>query len=301
MFASVIIPTIDRSSLARSVDSVLGQDFTADEFEVIVVNDTGRTLTPAAWQASPRVRILDSQKRNRCFARNAGAAVAKGRYLVFLDDDDWLLPVAFSTLWTVAQQNPSAGWIYGGVRFFDEHEHFLTEHHVGISGNGFVQLMGGDWIALTGSIIKSELFFEVGGFDPRFKAANIHEMNRKLAFRTELATSTQAVACVLRDRKSTTTDYGIFERLNVMSRDIVLSQKGAFSRMRRSATDAYWAGKVVRAYLTCVHFNMKERQFSVAFSRGWSALAGLLLAGPRVFQPTFWRAIRHFHSRANIY
>src|ERR1035437_3450278 len=101
MFVSVIIPTVDRPSLIRSVNSVLDQEFTEEEFEVIVVNDTGRALTPAPWQSSPRARILDSQKRNRCFARNAGATVAKGRFLIFLDDDDWLLPGAFAAHWAV--------------------------------------------------------------------------------------------------------------------------------------------------------------------------------------------------------
>jgi hypothetical protein len=244
--------------------------------------------------------VLDSQKRNRCFARNAGATVAKGRYLIFLDDDDWLLPGAFAAHWAVAQNSP-AGWIYGAVNFLDGDEKFLAEHHVGVSGNGLVQMAGGDWIALAGSIVRSDVFFQVGGFDPRYVAANIHEMNRKLAFCTELAYTKQPVASVLRDRKTTTTNYGIFERLNVMSRDAVLSQKGAFARMRGSVTDAYWAGKVVRSYLTCVQFNLREGNFAVALARGGYALAGMFSAGTSVFKPGFWRAILKHHSRSNIF
>ncbi len=37
MFLSVIIPSIGRESLKRSVESVIYQDFESDNFEVIVV------------------------------------------------------------------------------------------------------------------------------------------------------------------------------------------------------------------------------------------------------------------------
>lgn len=36
MFSSTVIPTIGRATLARAVQSVLEQDFNADDFEVIV-------------------------------------------------------------------------------------------------------------------------------------------------------------------------------------------------------------------------------------------------------------------------
>src|SRR5258706_4760557 len=97
MFCSTIMPTIGRPSVARSVQSVLDQSLTPGDFEVIVVNDSGRPLPAGDWQASPRVRQIDIQRRGQSVARNAGAAIARGRYLHFLDDDDWLLPGALAT------------------------------------------------------------------------------------------------------------------------------------------------------------------------------------------------------------
>jgi len=44
MFCSTIIPTIGRATLARAVQSVLEQDFTAADYEVIIVNDSGKPL-----------------------------------------------------------------------------------------------------------------------------------------------------------------------------------------------------------------------------------------------------------------
>ena len=99
MFCSTVIPTIGRSTLSRAVCSVLQQSFTADEFEVIVVNDSGSPLPDADWQHSDHVRVLHTNRRERSVARNTGAAIAEGRYLHFLDDDDWLLPGALKTFW----------------------------------------------------------------------------------------------------------------------------------------------------------------------------------------------------------
>ena len=108
MFCSTVIPTIGRPTLARSVDSVLGQSFTANNFEVILINDSGQPLPPAGWQRSERVRIINTNRHNRSVARNTGAAIARGRYLHFLDDDDWMLPDAFESLWELASASQAA-------------------------------------------------------------------------------------------------------------------------------------------------------------------------------------------------
>ncbi len=79
MFTTTIIPTIGRESLAQSVQSILEQDFSEEDFEVVVVNDSGKPLSYAPWQESKRVRIINMQRRERYFARNAGASIAKGR------------------------------------------------------------------------------------------------------------------------------------------------------------------------------------------------------------------------------
>ena len=94
MFCTSIIPTVGRKTLQRAVQSVLDQNFSADEFEVIVVNDSGSPLPFADWQSSPLVRVIHTDHQERCVARNTAAALAKGTYLHFLDDDDWMLPGA---------------------------------------------------------------------------------------------------------------------------------------------------------------------------------------------------------------
>ncbi len=87
MELSVIIPTKDRgdvfSRTLRSAYEAL-RDVAA---EIIVVNDSKtRTVVPDPACAD-RVTVLDNPKSGVASARNLGAAHARGRLLLFLDDD----------------------------------------------------------------------------------------------------------------------------------------------------------------------------------------------------------------------
>ncbi|MSP11864.1 MAG: glycosyltransferase family 2 protein [Chloroflexi bacterium] len=114
IFCSTIIPTIGRETLQRAITSVLEQRLAAANFEIIVVNDSGKPLLDGDWRGDRRVQVIATCCRERSVARNTGAAVARGQYLHFLDDDDWMLPGAFEHFWQLAQRAPHAAWLYGG-------------------------------------------------------------------------------------------------------------------------------------------------------------------------------------------
>jgi len=150
MFVSTVIPTIGRTALDRAVESVLQQQVSG-EFEVIVVNDSGCPLPSGDWQGSPRVRIVSTSRRERSVARNTGAALARGQYLHFLDDDDWLLPGAFRALKGLAE-NSEARWLYGGSQLVDRRGNKVIELHHSMAGNIALQVMAGEWIPLHAGV-----------------------------------------------------------------------------------------------------------------------------------------------------
>ena len=94
---SVLIPVYNREKYVRqAVESVLSQTF--GSFEVFAIDD-GSTDGSAEILKSfgNRIRFLQQSNRGPEAARNAGAALAQGEYLVFLDSDDFLFPYAFET------------------------------------------------------------------------------------------------------------------------------------------------------------------------------------------------------------
>ena len=91
MDLSVIIPTYNsRDLLVATLQSLLAQDYAADRYEIIIVDDGSTDGSDEAVQGlDGPVRLTYERRRNmgRGAARNAGARLARGPVLLFLDAD----------------------------------------------------------------------------------------------------------------------------------------------------------------------------------------------------------------------
>lgn len=296
VLCSVVIATVGRQKLARAVRSVLDQAFPNEAFEVIVVNDSGQALPDDDWQRSPAVRVVATQHRERSAARNAGAALARGCYLLFLDDDDWLAPDALPTLWQVAQQS-SADWVYGGAQLVDRSERALIQLRHTLRGNCFVQAMAGEWVPLQASLVSTERFFAVGGFNPLISGPEDVDLFRRISLCGSVAGTSAVVAFIEFGAEGSTTPHERHAAYSRWARERILDQPGAFARMRASATSSFWQGRIVRAYWTSAVWNMMHRRLFAALSRGLFGGVALALAGPHILSPRLWRAlVRRYDS-----
>ena len=92
MFFSIIVPVYCTEPFLRQcVRSVLDQSYT--DFELILVDD-GSTdgsseLCDACAAADPRIRVIHQANQGASSARNAGIRLARGRYLLLADSDDY--------------------------------------------------------------------------------------------------------------------------------------------------------------------------------------------------------------------
>ena len=297
MFCSTIVPTIGRPSLARAVQSVLDQTLPAGDFEVIVVNDSGQPLPAGDWQTSPRVRQINTGRRGQSVARNAGAAIARGEYLHFLDDDDWLLPNALAALWELSRQAPKADWLQGGLRLVDQDGTTLREFNPGLKGNAFSQLVAGVWMLPIASVIRAKAFFAAGGYHPLLSVCEELDLGRQVTRTGDVAYTPAVVANVLRGAGWVTSSnsYSRSSESNRWSRDRALSAPGALRRLLGSAGTPYWRGRVLQAYLAAAHWNWKHGQYAASANRSAFGLLSLLLAGPSLLSGAYWQALRDEH------
>lgn len=99
---SVIIPAYNAGKfLDKAVDSVLNQDF--DNYELIIVDDgsTDNTLeicNTYAEKFKDKVIVVSKGNKGVSAARNTGIKKACGKYILFIDSDDYIEPNSLSTL-----------------------------------------------------------------------------------------------------------------------------------------------------------------------------------------------------------
>jgi glycosyltransferase involved in cell wall biosynthesis len=291
MFCSTIIPTIGRPTLSRAVNSVLNQSFSADDFEIIVVNDSGNPLPYTDWQRSNRVQVIHTNRHERSVARNAGAAIAKGKYLHFLDDDDWILPGALHSFWELVPCAKRAIWLYGGSQLVDRKGNNLIKIRHGVNGNCFIQVMAGEWIPLQASLLDATTFFAIGGFNPKLSGPEDIDLCRRIALIGDFAETSSIVACLSMGQEGSTTNQEQSVKLRRWAREGILELPGAFSRMRSSARGNQWKGCITRIYLTSVVWNLQSRRLFTALSRATYGFLSLILAAFSLFSINFWRSV----------
>ena len=94
---SIIVPIYNAEQyLRRCVDSILNQEYT--DFELLLVND-GSTdasgdICEEYGDKDPRVIVIQKENTGVSDSRNRALDRARGKYLQFLDSDDWITPDA---------------------------------------------------------------------------------------------------------------------------------------------------------------------------------------------------------------
>jgi glycosyltransferase involved in cell wall biosynthesis len=164
---SVVMPTHNRADrLMWALRSVLDQDHRS--IEVIVVDDGSRDRTREVLAAvdDPRLRPIHlSPNGGVAAARNAGIAAATGRWVAFIDDDDYWLPTKLSAQ-IEAMRSTDARWCITSALEVSPSLEPLAFAHVS-PGMTSEWLLGSNVIpgGCSGVMVERALVVETGGFD----------------------------------------------------------------------------------------------------------------------------------------
>ena len=160
---SVVIATHNRADyVGAAIESVLSQ--TEYPVEVIVIDDASTDATPAVLEAfGDRIRVSRSERNEeRGAARNAGARLARGKVLAFLDSDDEWNPGK------LAEQVPIAGRgraSVTGISFIDEQGRDLGRtYEPPADAHRQIRLFNPYLGAPSSMVLPRALFHETEGF-----------------------------------------------------------------------------------------------------------------------------------------
>ena len=143
---SVIIPVYNTEDYLRQcLDSAVHQ--TLRDIEIICINDGSTDHSLAIleeYQAiDPRVAVISQENRGLSAARNCGMKKAKGKYIYFLDSDDYADPETLKRSTELAEKNDLDAVVFGFEQFADD-EKMLQIHPFRVHlFDGFVKVYSG--------------------------------------------------------------------------------------------------------------------------------------------------------------
>lgn len=140
---SIIIPIYNvENYIEECLQSVLNQTKT-DGVECILVDDCGKDNSfdiaekiAASYTGNIKIKYIRHEKnKGLSVARNNGVSAAEGKYVFFLDSDDYIKSDSIESLWNYALKYPEADFV-DGVSFSKletQNEDFhlcITKHHL---------------------------------------------------------------------------------------------------------------------------------------------------------------------------
>ncbi|MDJ0554115.1 MAG: tetratricopeptide repeat protein [Microcoleaceae cyanobacterium MO_207.B10] len=196
---SIIIPVYNQilhtynclKSLAETLDNSL-------PFEVIVMDDHSSDNTQEVLtQISGINSVFNEQNLGFIGSCNRGASLAKGEYLVFLNNDTVVMPNCFQEMLETFKQIPNAGLV--GAKFLYPNGKLQEAGGIlwqdGSAWNygrldhpnkpEYCYLREVDYCSGAGIMIPSKLWQQIGGFDTRYKPAYYEDTD--LAFEVRKA------------------------------------------------------------------------------------------------------------------
>lgn len=108
---SFVLPTYNRRHvLLHSIEQVYRCGLVRDEFELLVVDNASSDGTAeAVRERFPSVRLLRQSTNRGACAKNAALTIARGEFVVFLDDDSYPQPGSLARMIDYFERDPLLG------------------------------------------------------------------------------------------------------------------------------------------------------------------------------------------------
>ncbi|MCT1194036.1 glycosyltransferase [Lactococcus lactis] len=118
---SIIVPTYNVEKYIRTcIESILAQTYR--NVEVIIVNDGSTDQSLAVISdlicSHHNIKVINQKNQGLSVARNTGIDVATGKYIIFVDSDDKIMPDFVSSLYQIADKT-GADIVRGSFRDFN--------------------------------------------------------------------------------------------------------------------------------------------------------------------------------------
>jgi GT2 family glycosyltransferase len=254
---SVVVCSFNGESTIRdTLDGLARLEY--DDYEVIVVDD-GSTDTTPKIAAEYDVRLISTPNRGLSRARNEGMEAATGEIVAYIDDDAYPDPHWLTYLVKRFEESDFCG--VGGPNLLPPEDGAVAEC-VALSPGGPCHVLLSDRVAehIPGCnmAFRRSSLLEIGGFDPRFRAAGddvdvcwrLQEAGGELGF--------HPAAVVWHHRRSSLTRYWK-QQVGYGKAEALLARK--WPQKYNTAGHIPWSGRIYGRGLTLPLLAPRERVY----------------------------------------
>ena len=182
---SVIIPCYNGARfLGEAIESILAQTYSA--FEIIVIDDGSTDNSAEVTAGYPGVRYILQENQGVAMVRNTGLHASKGDYLVFLDQDDLLLPSALETSVKCLNDRPECGFTFGLCGLIAADGLALPSEKIQAANyqehsDYIMQLSGQSLVPPGVAMYRRTVLESVGGFDSSMVPSEDYDMYLRIS------------------------------------------------------------------------------------------------------------------------
>lgn len=171
---SVIIPTYNRSEMiSKAIESCLNQDY--PQIEIIVVDDNANNLIErkktidVVSKYQNVTLILNDSNLGGAITRNKGIEKANGKYIAFLDDDDYFVPDKLTKqmklMKELESQNKKVGMIYCYKYTYNSNNKIGFSRKIDVQGNCLYEHLLNIMETTSTWLCPKEVLVDVGMFE----------------------------------------------------------------------------------------------------------------------------------------
>lgn len=171
MFLSIITPTNNSEKfISDTVKSIISQNFENYEHVIIDNLSSDSTLQSIKKFRSNKIKIISEKDNGIYWAMNKGANLSKGKFLTFLNSDDFIIDKNFFKNAYSILNKYKYDILYSNIIY---KENLLKFNRKYITGDYNVNLNKLGWhIPHPGTIIRKDFFFKSGMFSTNFKISS---------------------------------------------------------------------------------------------------------------------------------
>ena len=176
---SIIVPVYNvEKYLVKCIESLIGQ--TLKDIEIILVNDGSTDQSGDICDKykikDKRIKVIHKKNGGLSDARNTGIDIAIGKYIAFVDSDDWVDMQMFKKMYEMANKNKVDIVQCNYIEAYDENNigFYELEHITKYTSEQILEELYGQnyvkTVVVWNKIYKRELFEDI-----RFPKGKLHE------------------------------------------------------------------------------------------------------------------------------